>query len=209
MRVLVTETDRHAADAAVAAIEAAGHEVVRCHDPEWQAFPCVGAAGDGHCPVEDGVDVALVTRTGVNSMPAAFEDGARCAVRAAVPIVVAGIPSANPFRRWTVATADLADPVPALEAAIRAPHPHLTANTQSRLSARVQADGGDPAATWAVAYRRAGRVTVEYDAPGPHAAHYAVWLAAAVRELDPEARTIDVAYTPGQRRALLTVRDGE
>lgn len=198
MRVLVTETERRIADPAVAAIEAAGHEVVRCHDPAGQVFPCAGMDQDRHCPIDDGVDVAMVVRTGISATPSIHEDGVRCAIRAAVPVVVAGIPSANPYRRWTLGTADLTDPVPALEAAVNAPHPQLTAAAQARLAARVETNGGDPRAVWAKAYRRANGIRVEYDAPGPHAASYAIWLAGAIREIDPETPTVDVVYVPGR-----------
>lgn len=193
MRVLVLESERHAADPAVRAIDAAGHEVVRCHEPTWQAFPCVGMVREGGCPMNHGVDVALVVRAGSTPAPSAFEDGARCAIRGSVPVVVAGNTGANPFRQWTVATTSIEHPVDALERAVEAPHPSLSAKATEALGARVRACGGDPREAWVRVYRRADAVRAEFDAPEPRADDYGVWVAGAVRALHPEAKVVDVS----------------
>lgn len=100
MRVLVLEAEPGAAEDPIARLTASGHEVVRCHVPGEPAFPCVGLAGDGACPLEHGgVDVALTVRRHPRSVPTPHEDGAACAIRNRVPLVVAGEPGLNPYTR--------------------------------------------------------------------------------------------------------------
>lgn len=107
MRVLVVESDRHAADTAVTDLQAAGHHVLRCHEDDVPAFPCNALCDEGTCPVEsDGsVDVVLDYRTRPYPRPTAFEDGVSCALRHYVPLVVAGTAALNPYDKWTTAIA--------------------------------------------------------------------------------------------------------
>lgn len=63
MRILLTESDIGAAEVATATLEAAGHEVLRCVEPDAPAFPCVGLA-DGDCPVEGRVERLAVQVAG-------------------------------------------------------------------------------------------------------------------------------------------------
>ena len=60
LRVLVLESERGAATTAIEQLTTAGHDVVRCHEPNAPAFPCRAISGDERCPLHDGiVDVAL------------------------------------------------------------------------------------------------------------------------------------------------------
>ena len=107
MRVLVVESDRHAADSAVTDLQSAGHHVVRCHEQDLPAFPCNALCDQGTCPLdsEGGVDVVLDYRTRPYPRPTAFEDGVSCALRHHVPLVIAGTSALNPFDKWTTAVA--------------------------------------------------------------------------------------------------------
>ncbi len=98
MQVLVNESDPHAAGIATAQLEARGHQVKRCRDPEGSmGFPCVGLTAD-RCPLEDGaVDVALTVRADSHPSPTPLEDGISCALRRRIPVVVAGHTTSNPF----------------------------------------------------------------------------------------------------------------
>ena len=108
MEVLVVESEPGAADIAIVKLEALGHQVKRCHEPEAeeQSFPCIGLAS-GHCPLEeDAIDVVLTVRGQSHPNPTPLEDGITCALRRRVPVVIAGRTDPNPFERFGVAVAD-------------------------------------------------------------------------------------------------------
>lgn len=99
MRVLIMESDPSAAAGLVAELQDRGHEVVRCHDPSAPAFPC--NALTGRCPLDDDpVEVAVVVREHPWPRPTALERGVTCAIRARVPLVVAGRVVLNPYEPW-------------------------------------------------------------------------------------------------------------
>src|SRR5262249_17431863 len=113
MRGLVLETERHAADAAVHSLEAAGHHVARCHEGDLSAFPCNALCAEGKCPIEDGqsVDVVLTLRNHAYPRRTAFDDGVTCALRHGLPLVVGGVTALNPFDKWTTAIASTGDDI--------------------------------------------------------------------------------------------------
>jgi hypothetical protein len=100
MNVLVVESHPHAADAAAAALEDAGHRVHRCYDKGAKGFPCRGILDPAACPLESSIDVALVVRRHINPRPTRLEDGVRCAIRAGVPIVEDGTEVLDPYTPW-------------------------------------------------------------------------------------------------------------
>lgn len=106
MRVLVLESDPRAATVAGQAVEAAGHEVVRCFAPGVGAFPCRALEVGAMCPVDEGVDVALLVRSRPWPKPTALERGGICALRARVPLVVAGHHGLDPWVAWASASID-------------------------------------------------------------------------------------------------------
>ena len=125
MRVLVLEGEGGAATDAVTELEANGHAVVRCHEPGAPAFPCAGLAGGG-CPLEgDGVDVALTVRSAATGAPSPTEDGIACALRARVPVVVAGAGDANPYAAFGGTTVGATDLAGALAEVVRDARPDL------------------------------------------------------------------------------------
>ena len=79
--VLVMESHRHAADEAEAALVAAGHRVHRCHEPGGHGFPCVGVIDPAACPLDRGVDLALLVRRRVAPRPTPWEGGVSCVIR--------------------------------------------------------------------------------------------------------------------------------
>jgi hypothetical protein len=193
MRVLVLESERHSADEAIGRLEAAGHEVVRCHEPAWQAFPCVGMQGD--CPVEEGVDSAVVVRNRGYGLPSPFEDGARCAARHGVPIVVIGDAATNPFEAWTAAHTTVDAVSDAVEDAAAKPLPHLSVtatNTLRDFLAREEI----PGAGSATVRRAAGGLTVdlhlEADLDAALVEQAALRVMAAVRRIDSTSPRVDV-----------------
>src|SRR5262249_10745817 len=107
MRVMVLESDRHAADDDIAALREAGHEGFGCHDTDVQAFPANGLCDLDTCPLEgrEGIALVLDHRAHPHPRPTPLEDGVSCAVRRHVPLVVSGTAALNPFEPWTTAVA--------------------------------------------------------------------------------------------------------
>jgi hypothetical protein len=199
LNVLVLESDRGAATMAIADLEAAGHHVLRCHDGAAPAFPCSALTDDG-CPLRRNVvDVALTVRRRPRSQPAPQEDGASCALRTHVPLVIAGAIALNPYEDFaTECTDDPGDIVGACERAAAAP---LRAHTAAALSAvtTVFEKNDVKAAARVVAFRSHGQLHVEVTTaprlPQPVQNMAAVQIIAALRALDPDARGIDVSFS--------------
>lgn len=95
MRVLVLESEPGVAAYPIDQLEHAGHQVARCHDADAPAFPCDAMIEGRECPLDDGpISVALIVGADRKGEDEAHDfadhDGARCAARRHVPIVVAG-----------------------------------------------------------------------------------------------------------------------
>ncbi len=202
MRGLVVETDVGAADDAIARLEAAGHEVARCHDRgERHPFPCAGLSAPGACPLDgSGVDVALSVRARPMPTPAALEDGGVCALRARVPLVVTGQTVWNPFVRLPGATVAHGDVVAACETVATSPverDGEIAREALRSSLARLGVGDAARAVADAVVTRSRAGLHIRIDAP-PGLGKGVVALAttrvvAAVRGIDPLAPSIDVS----------------
>jgi hypothetical protein len=206
MKVLVLESDAHGSDDAVRALEAAGHEVRRCHEPGADAFPCAALAGRP-CPVVDeGIDVAVTVRTRAGERPTLLEDGVACALRAHVPVVVAGEGGApTPLSDWATEIVGEADVVDACARAAAAPLRRHSAVATTELAAALRSGGFDPAQGRAEVHRRRGRLRVTLD-PNVVVDRVTAEVAvrrvmAALRELDPTAAGLDISL-PGSDESL-------
>src|SRR5438552_4030387 len=126
LNVLVVESERGAAEVAREKLVAAGHTVLRCHEPGAAAFPCNALVKDRQCPLDAAViDVALDVRSRPRSQPAPQEDGVVCALRHHIPVVVAGPEVLNPYDGYAVVLGRTSDVVEACERAAHAPlHEH-------------------------------------------------------------------------------------
>lgn len=195
MRILVTETDAGAAVPAERQLVAAGHEVVRCRADDGPAFPCAGLEPGG-CPVEGGVDVALTVRTGPPEQPTAREDGAVCALRRHVPLVVAGPPGPDPFEGWATVRVDDQDLVAACEAAAAADVERLSVVAREEATRSLQRRGHEPVGVDAITRRTARELKVEVALPDSvgerEADAIAVAVADRLRSVEPTIPVIDV-----------------
>jgi hypothetical protein len=97
LSVLVVGTDDWAIEQSAAALQAAGHEPMRCHDPGAPAFPCNALLPGRRCPLDVGVDVVLTSRARPVTVPTLSEMGVTCALHAGVPLVVTGIADRGPY----------------------------------------------------------------------------------------------------------------
>jgi hypothetical protein len=208
LRVLLTEDEPHAGDDAERALRAAGHEVVRCFDPDGRGFPCRGIADINACPLRNQtVDITLATRTSRRALPARAEDGVLCSIRHHVPVVVTGDLVFDPFEPWEASAVESgADVVDACERAARQPlrrhteialaavHDWMQRRAESRTTEAVAVD----VRAALVAVRRIdGLLEVEVRAPDLPASDrdmLAVRILAALRAFDRDARGIDVSF---------------
>ena len=171
MRVLLTQKLPPPAQDAAWALTHAGHGVYYCHGSHnWTQ--CVVELG-GRCPLDSApVDVVVAVRRG--------DDGARCAARRKVPVVA--FSSADTIAGAVVSVAG------------RPMHAHSLAATEA-FRHNLRAAGLAPDATVTV-HRRDAYLRVSIDAPfaipEPVARLGAAHVCQVLRELDPDARGIDV-----------------
>lgn len=197
MRVLVTETTPGASALVTDQLQAAGHEVMRCHTAGAPAFPCTGMA-DGPCPIEVGIDVALTVRRRPQSSPATTEDGVLCALRARVPVVIAGQTLFQPFSGFdAVEVSGDADVVAAVEVAARGRRPQHEAVAASILQTTLTTAGETDPAEVRITRSRDGlavELCVASTVSRAVQSRAAVRVVGALREFDRHAPRIDVSF---------------
>ena len=205
MRVLVVGTLPEAAQHASEVLREAGHEVVACHEPGEDAFPCRGLRGED-CPLNGaGVDAVVTARERAWPNPTPFEDGAACALRHRVPMVVHGFTSVHPYGEWAAGEsrndAELASVV---EAVARAPLREHSDVARATVRQVLEASQLPEAGADAVVSRRNARLRVVITLPpGAEAAASSVTakVLGVLRQFDPEARGIDLGFGPHMSRA--------
>ena len=198
MKVLVLEEDTGASCDVALDLVGAGHEIVRCHGADEPAFPCRGITTD-RCPLDDG-DVAvavMVQSAGDGTVDGAVEDGARCALRRHIPLVVAGTSERSRLREFATAVVDDPATVAAAVGEVGAmPSARHTGVAEGAFAGVLEAHGLDPTLAAAVVVRRGGDLHVELRPSGPVERAVmevaAVRVAAALRRFDPFPGVIDV-----------------
>lgn len=99
LAVLLVESHPGNATREAVALERAGHNVHRCHEPDANGFPCTELTSPGSCPLETGVDVVLAVRR-VAPHPTDLEQGVSCALRAGIPVIEDGPTILDPFEPY-------------------------------------------------------------------------------------------------------------
>ncbi len=195
--VLVLESEPATADAAIAALQASGHTVHRCHDEGARSFPCLGV--DQQCPLESAsIDVALTIRARPRSVPGLLEDGVTCALKHRIPVVVGGHTALHPFAEHAAAVVESKDDLVAtVEAAAHGSlrqHEVLAGAIAKETLANHEVASGPITAT---ATRRKGvvRVVVDLGGAGDQTLRdvVATRVHMALRTFDRHARAIDIA----------------
>lgn len=200
MKVLVLEERVGASCDAALDLVGSGHEVVRCHGADEPAFPCRGITSDA-CPLDAGdVEVALMVRSdrhdGVGAADDAAADGARCALRRHIPLVVAG---EGGTRLEEFASGRIDDPSAVssmVEMVGRMPSPRHGDVAEGAFAGVLEAHGLDPALAGAIVVRSGSELHVQL-VPGGDIDRAvlevaAVRVAGALRRFDPFPRVIDV-----------------
>jgi hypothetical protein len=194
LHILVNESTAGAAEHAERVLEEHGHRVLRCHDRGTPIFPCA-ALRTGHvCPLECGVDVAVTVRGAPDPQPAPGEDGIACALRARIPVVVAGDVRDNPFVALGAIEADGEHVAQPCEWVAATPSPPHTAVATDALLNALRARRGD---AMAVVNRERDRLHVLVEAiPGIERrtlAAAASRVLSALRRYDTHAPIIDLS----------------
>jgi hypothetical protein len=198
MRVLVVGSVPVSVRGAQDELERAGHEVVRCHDDVGPAFPCAALQDGRACPLDAApVDVVLDLHDARTAAPSPYEDGATCAIRQHVPLVVAS-DGRNAFDQWSTSHVTRAsDVVEACEQAAHAPLVEHSALAIDATRRSLEQAGIDPAGATAVVRRRAGSLDVRVGLPvgcdETTQSMVATRVVAALRAHDHVARGIDVS----------------
>lgn len=199
MRVLLVEGQVGEGDAAEAVLRASGHDITRCVDHDAASFPCNGMLS-GDCPLEhEVIDAAVLVRSELADTRTPREDGARCALRRHVPLVLAGDIEDSPYVPWaTEVTEGIDDLSAALERASGAVLSRHAAVAQRSLQAVLLQHELDPNGAEAEVHRVGTqlqvRLTSPVDVPPRVAEMAAVRAAGAVRDIDPYAAKVDVTF---------------
>ena len=204
--VLLIERRPGAGTDQAAALAAAGHRVHRCYaDPTEPRNPdaplahlCV-AVTDGTCPLDRGIDVALVARNGIAIRPTADEHGVTCAIRAGVPVVEDGSDLFDPYGPWLAERVGVDGAAAACERAAGTRWEGLAAEVRARTRLVLAASGVTPEEV---------EIRVETDGTrlhivvgGPELVHgaeqaLAVRVLDAVRTVPRTFSKVDVTYQP-------------
>ncbi len=200
VHVLLLESERGAADQAAADLRAAGHEVLRCHEPGAPAFPCGALLDEPNCPVrKHTVDVALTVRSLPRSQPAPREVGVSCALERHIPLVVAGSTVLNPFDQWATEISDGYEGyVAACERAAAAPLRRHGERAQQAADEVLALHGGTDKHVDVVVHRVEGRLVATVlggrDLDHRTKSMISVRVISSLRAFDADAGGIDVAF---------------
>jgi hypothetical protein len=198
MDVLMLETEPGAANSAIEELGDRGHQVFRCHEPGSPAFPCRALEGRGPCPLADpGIDVAVTVRDHPGTRPSLFEDGVACALRAQVPLVVAGRATLNPYEDWAEEVVEDGDVVGACERVAARPSRAHTRVAQRALRDVLRRRAGSARGAEVAVWRNPGGLRVRVDGLDTfeHSVRElaSVDVATALREFDPQIPKIDIS----------------
>lgn len=205
--VLLIESHPGAGTTDADRLEVAGHRVHRCYpateDPGADgrvavrdSYLCAGVT-TGSCPLDDGIDVALLVRQRLATQPVASEGGVSCALRAGVPVVEDGPDLLDPFEPW-LAGRVAGDVAADCEAAAQRAFEPLRRGVEARVGRLLTAVGVDPAAVSSTFELRWPRLNVVLAGPAitPKLEHaLAVRVLDAVRGADRTYGQVNVSYT--------------
>lgn len=152
--VLLIESHPEAGTADADRLEAAGHRVHRCYPATGgraaegrvalrDRYLCAGVT-TGSCPLDDGIDIALLVRQRLATRPAASEGGVSCALRAGIPVVEDGPELLDPFGPW-LAGRVTGDVAATCEAAAHGAFESLRREIDARIGPLLTAATVDPA----------------------------------------------------------------
>ena len=160
LHVLMAEADSAPARQVADALTEAGHAVHPCHDRDEVGLACAALRGRG-CPLEDRpVDIAVLVRPRTRPEPTLVEQGALCAARRRIPLVVGGAVGADPYRQWAAAEQEGTALLELVEAAAAAPLPEHSEVARATLEETLQTAASSVERCDAEVYRHGGVLQV-------------------------------------------------
>ncbi len=112
MRILMLESEPGAATAVANGLQQNGHQTTACHADGAPSFPCLGMDGE-HCPIDAStIDVAVAVEGPSSGDPdlASGLQGARCALRRFIPVVVVQPDAESPLTTYATSVSPTAEP---------------------------------------------------------------------------------------------------
>ena len=193
MDVLVSDTTTAAAADVARSLLAAGHRVHVCQDDP--ADDRCTELTEGACPLDSApIDVAVAVGDPSRSQLA---DGALCAARRRIPLVLADAPADHPLRPWATAQSRSADAPATVEAVLARPLPGHSDEARKALLHELRRQGRSSSEADVTVWRRPGRLLVELDhevsITRAQAERLATHVAQAVRLYDRWAPKLDVS----------------
>jgi len=198
MRVLVVESHLGASQRLKDQLERRGHEVLTCHADEKERRGCRAVDPDQGCPIDAAsVAVAVDVRRSYHPDVRPLEQGAVCAARARVPLVVAGTATDSPLESW--ATSIVVGDVPAIVEAVEAVDGSIAPMHQKVVDEALDVQLPGEGAT-AIVRRGPNLIHIDLSLPShlstTETEMVAVRVVAAVRRFDATTATVDVAVVP-------------
>lgn len=192
MKILLLEESPSLVDDAVIDAVSAGHQIVRCHDEDESPSTC-RALRNEMCPLDVGdVEVAVVLQDGPGNGSA--DDGARCALRRHIPVVLAGR-GRSAVSDWVTARVDRDQLIETVEMVAHEPSAPHSAVAEGSLLGVLENHGCNLEGAKARVMRSGNQLRAFITAPHASAEITeiaAVRVAGALRRFDPFPRTIDV-----------------
>ncbi|MDE3085634.1 MAG: hypothetical protein KGJ77_02615 [Acidobacteriota bacterium] len=192
--MLVPDTAGAAATQLARRLEDAGHRVHRCM-ADGAGGACVGLT-DGRCPLDTAaVDVAVsAAGAPADGNPA---DGATCAARRRLPLVLVGADTSHPLAPWATAMPGAEGTASAVDHVLARPLGRHTDEAERAMLHELRRQGSSSDDAVVAVYRRPGRLLVDLTYRGAvsptQAQRLAAHVAQAVRGYDRWAPKLDVA----------------
>lgn len=191
--VLVPDTTGPLGARLAADLEGAGHRVHRCVTGAASDH-CIGLT-EGRCPLDTApIDVAVAAANeAAGSSPV---DGATCAARRRIPLVLVGADGDHPLAPWAAATAGTDRSAEVVDDLLTWPLLRHTAEAERAMLHELRRQGARSEGAAVAVYRRPGRLLVELtygdDISRTQAERLATHVAQAVRGYDRWAPKLDV-----------------
>lgn len=191
--VLVPDTRSPLASQLAERLEADGHLVHRCVADD-AADRCVELT-DGRCPL-DTAPVDIVVSVDATTRGVQPADGATCAARRRIPLVLVGGGGGHPLAPWVAATPPAEGSVESVAEVLARPLTRHTAEAERAMLSELRRQGAASGEAAVAVYRRPGRLLVDLthvpSMSHTQAERLATHVAQAVRSYDRWAPKLDI-----------------
>jgi hypothetical protein len=196
VHVLIADTATPGGQLAAARLRGVGDVVFSCFDETTGSF-CRGLGAEG-CPLDGGIDVAVVVRPDATPEVLPREMTALCAFNRSVPIVIAGASADHPYSLIATADDEGSDVTAIVHTVAALPMVRHSAEATTALRDTLELRGVAPRGAWAEVHRDGARLAVRLNLPsdcpdGAVVGMAAVRVLAALTDVAPGVKSIDVS----------------